>query len=382
MKYLKFAVGLIFFLSGCTSERTSSDFSRSFSWVFQDSIQVAYMGELFLLDYDPKEELYLGRWNAQEEYVVFDESGQIKHTFKLSEDGPNTIGWVQGLNFLEESIAVMDQSKGLHYFSPSGVFQKKQEIPAGYFFINGLNFAAYPVSEELAYIRPERGESILNYPSMMQNVYASDILEVLNPTTGETRTTMPFPSNTVYSSGNFYNWTFPNILKHDNEWILWMLAEQKYFVYKEEEGEILLSKVVDLNLKDAIPMPGISMNQYNDWYEQYGNVIFGRIEQIYRRDDDVVVIYTKGVSEEIANQYSRDNWEEWMAFLESIPRYAAIFDTHHELIQKDLLVPKGIRLSSVVNNNGAIIAQKNQEFFGVEEDVLTFYELEFRGEKE
>ena len=382
MKYLSFSIGIILFLIGCTSERTSSDFPTTLSWVFQDSIQVAYMGELFLLDYDPKEEHYLGRWNAQEEYVLFDESGQIKHTFKLSEDGPNKIGWAQGVNFLDGKICVMDEAQGIHFFDLDGTFISKLPTAENYFYINGLPFGALKLGDEYIYLRPERGESIEDIPSMFASVYSANIMELYYPTTGEIRTTMPFPPNTVYSSGNFYNWTFPNVLKHGNEWILWMLAEQKYFVYKEEKGEILLSKVVDFNLKDAIPMPGIPINQYNDWYEQYGKVIFGRIEQIYRREDDVVVIYTKGVSEEIANQYNRDNREEWMAFLESIPRHATIFDTNHELIQKDLLVPQGIRLSSVVNNNGSIIAQKNQEYFGVEEDVLTFYELNLRAVRE
>jgi hypothetical protein len=187
---------------------------------------------------------------------------------------------------------------------------------------------------------------------------------------------MPFPPNTVYSSGNFYNWTFPTIIKHRDEWILTLLAEQKYFVYQEKEGEIQFVKSVDLALKDAIPMPGIPMNRQADWYEEFGNVMFGKIENIYRRENDVIVIYTKGVAKEISEQYNRENWEEWLAFLESIPRYAAIFDDNHELIQKDLPLPKGVRLSSIINSEGAIIAEKNQEYFGVEEDFLTYYELE------
>lgn len=363
-------------LAACSTEPSVERIEVSYEWVFQDSIQVDFMGELTLLDYDPAQQLFIGRWNAQEEYVVFDESGLVKHTFKLNEDGPNTIGWVQGINFLEGKLCIMDQAKGIYFFDIDGTFIKKYPTPKDYFYINGLPFGTQKLGAELLYLRPEGGESLKDIPSMYSSVYSTDILEVFNLSTGEVRTTMPFPPNTVYNLGNFYNWTFPNIVKHQNEWILSMLAEQKYFVYQEKNGEIQLIKEVDLALEGSIPMPGIPMNRHSDWYDEFGNVIFGRIENIYRREKDVVVIYTKGVSEEIANQYDRENWDEWLAFLEGIPRYAAIFNDDHQLIQKDILVPKGVRLSSIVNDKGAIIAQKNQEYFGVEEDFLTYYELD------
>ncbi|MFC3416138.1 NHL repeat-containing protein [Algoriphagus hitonicola] len=363
------------FIAACTPDRAAERVDDPHQWVFQDSIQVDYMGELTLLDYEPSQQLYVARWNAQEEYVIFDESGQVNHTFKLNEDGPNRIGWVQGINFLDGKLWVMDQVKGIYVFDFDGTFLEKYPTPRDYFYLNGLPFGAQMLGDEIMYLRPEEGESLKDIPTMFSNVYSADILEVFNPLTAEVRTTMPFPPNTVYSSGNFYQWTFPNIIKHQDEWILWMLAEQKYFVYQEKEGEIQFVKAVDLALEDAITMPGIPMNRQADWYEEYANVIFGRIEQIYRRENDLVVIYTKGVGEEIASQYNRENTEEWMAFLESIPRYAAIFDGNHQLIQQDLLLPKGVRLSSIATSEGAIIAEKNQEYFGVEEDFLTYYEL-------
>ncbi|WP_297335851.1 hypothetical protein [Algoriphagus sp.] len=364
------------FLAACTPERAEETFEDSYQWVIQDSIQVDFMGELALLDYDPAQQLFVSRWNAQEEYVIFDESGQVNHTFKLNEDGPNRIGWVQGINFLDGKLWIMDQVKGIYVFDLDGTFLEKYPTPKDYFYLNGLPFGAHLRGDELFYLRPEHGESRPDIPSLFSNVYSADILEVFNTSSGITRTTMPFPPNTVYNSENFYNWTFPMIIKHQDEWILTLLAEQKYFVYQEKDGEIQFVRAVDLALKDAITMPGIPMNRQADWYEEFGNVIFGRIEQIYRRENDLIVIYTKGVGEELASQHNRENWEEWLAFLENIPRYAAVFDDNHELIQQDLPLPKGVRLSSIVTSEGAIIAEKNQEYFGVEEDFLIYYKLD------
>lgn len=371
-------VTLIFLIviAACTSKSSIEKMKASYKWEILDSIQVNFMGELALLDFEPDQQLFLGRWNTQEEYVVFDDSGQIKHSFKLNEDGPNRIGWVQGINFWDGKIWVMEQANGIYVFDLKGTFLKKYPTPKDYFFINGLPFGAHRRVDELLYLRPESGESLKDIPSLFSNIYSADILEIFNLSNGATRSTMPFPPNTVYNSGNFYNWTFPSIIKHRDEWILTLLAEQKYFVYQETEGKIQFVKAVNLALEDAITMPGIPMNRQADWYEEFGNVMFGKIENIYRRNNDVIVIYTKGVSEEIAEQYNRENWEEWVSFLESIPRYAAIFDDDHQLIQNDIPLPKGLRLSSILTGEGAIIAEKNQEYFGVEEDFLIYYELD------
>lgn len=117
------------------------------------------------------------------------------------------------------------------------------------------------------------------------------------------------------------------------------------------------------------------MKDYQEWYEQKGNIIFGKIEKLYRRENDIIVIYTKGVEEEISKNYDRENRTEWMDFIYNIPRYAAVFNNDHQLVQKDILLPKGLIWSSVVNNKGEILALKNQDYFEVEEDFVTFYKL-------
>lgn len=374
-------VTLIFLIgiAACTTKSPFEQMETSYDWGIQDSIQINFLGELALLDFEPDQKLFLGRWNAQEEYVVFDESGQIKHSFKLNEDGPNRIGWIQGINFWDGKIWVMEQANGIYVFDLDGGFLENHPNPKNYFYINGLPLGAHRRGDELLYLRPESGESLKDIPSLFSNIYSAEILEIYDLSSSAARTTMPFPPNTVYNSGNFYNWTFPTIIKHRDEWILTLLTEQKDFVYRESEGKVQFVKAVDLALEDAITMPGIPMNRQADWYEEFGNVMFEKIENIYRRDNDVIVIYTKGVSEETAEKYNRENWEEWISFLESIPRYAAIFDDNHELIQKDLSLPKGVRLSSILTGEGAIIAEKNQEYFGVEEDYLIYYELELVG---
>ena len=107
-------------------------------------------------------------------------------------------------------------------------------------------------------------------------------------------------------------------------------------------------------------------------------MVFGRIEQIFNRENDIVLIYTKGVSEDISRNYDRENQMEYWAFRNGLPRYAVIFDKSHQLIKNDIELPKGLLFSSVLSKNGEILAKKDQDAFGVEEAFETYYKLDLK----
>ncbi|MFO7824527.1 MAG: hypothetical protein R6V72_11365 [Cyclobacterium sp.] len=67
--------------------------------------------------------------------------------------------------------------------------------------------------------------------------------------------------------------------------------------------------------------------------------------------------------------------EERAAFSLQITDYLAVFDREHRVLQKDIPVPQGITLSSAVDENGAFFGLKDQDYFGVEEDKVTFYQM-------
>lgn len=379
-QYLLFL--LLLLITACESKNEKGIEDANLQLAIVDSIRVAYLGNLFLLGYSSDDGLYLGRWNSNDEYVLFDDLGNFQQKFILPSEGPNAIKWAIGVGFLEGKFTIMDQHSGLIQFSKEGEIVNKIPIPDNYFYLNGLSFSAQKIGENYAYSRPER-ESIGsegvpwdNLADLLVSNYKSPLIEVFDPISGTIRNTMEFPENTVYSTGQFYNAIPPSIIKFGKEWIVFLLAEMKYFVYKENDGEIEFVKEVDLTIEDAIPMPGVPMKDYQEWYEQNGNIIFGKVEKLYRRKNDVIVIYIKGVEEEISRNYDPENRTEWMDLIYNIPRYAAVFNNDHQLVQKDILLPKGLIWSSVVNNEGEILALKNQDYFEVEEDFVTFYKLD------
>lgn len=369
-------LSILIILFSCQTERESGALHEEFEFVISDSIQVDYLGNSFVYDYDRENEVYLA-WDSPNKIILFDEEGEIKSQFAFQQDGPDRVYFLFGIGFLEGRVTVMSGQKGLTQFSENGEIYQRIAIPDGYTFINGLSFPAYKIGKEYAYVRPERGGLEWDeFGKILTTVYQSPLLEVFDPETNSIRTTMPFPPGTVYSDGNYYNWMYPTILKAGDEWLVYFMAEMKYHVYRQVGDEIEFVKSVDMEVKNSIEMPGVPMHQYELWDEKYSNLVFGRIEQIFQRKNDIVLIYTKGVSEDISRNYDRENQMEYWAFRNGLPRYAAIFDKSHQLIKNDIELPKGLLFSNVLSKNGEILAKKDQDAFGVEEAFETYYKLD------
>jgi len=341
-----------------------------------DSIQVGYQGNLFLYDYDSSTNLFLGIDNGTDEVLLFDREGTVSSQFHLSKDGPNAISWAMGWGFFKGQFTVMDAAKGLLFFSREGEIVKRMDLNPPYTFINGLKSPVHAFGKEMAYIRPERGEMDWNGQSeMFESIYKSPILEVIDPETGAIRTTMDFPPGTIYEDGNYYHWMFPTVIPNGKEWLVYFMAEQAYHVYSKEGDQLVFKKTVDLEIEDAIKIKGVPMANMEDYYEMSIDNIFGRIQNLYVLDDQIVIHYTKGMEEEKVKALPRNTVEEEAAFFRQIKNYLAILDMDHQMVQKDIPVPQGIILSSVAENNGFILGLKDQDYFGVEEDKVTFYQM-------
>ncbi|PZX55830.1 glycoside hydrolase family protein [Algoriphagus chordae] len=370
--YLIFILAALF---SCRSGDSIDNSSKPITLEIKDSIRVDYLGNLNVFDFDPESGLYLGIDHDVNSILLFDENGKSQHQYVLQKDGPNAISWLQGKSFLEGKVTIMDSQKGLIQFGNNGEISRRIEMPLEYLHLNGLNFSAYSLGDTYAYIRPERDLSdYSNTTAFYQRIYTSPILETYNPETGEKTNTMSFPPNTIYQDGNYYRWMFPTVEKRYGKWYLYFLAERKYYVYEEKGNELLYSKTVDLTISDAVDMIGVPIETPELINQQQEPNIFGRIEGLYPLSNHIVVIYTKGVEKEISAQYNPEKMEEWMDFINGIPRYAAILDKNDSLIQKDIELPKGLLFNGVYNNKDEIIVLKNQEYFG-EEEKVTFYKL-------
>ena len=376
-----FLVILLFgFLTyGCTEKRVKSVNQDRFGLIVTDSLQIDYLGDLWIQDYDSSSQQYLAWGDGDREVLILDERGEISSTFNFPTDGPDALpGWINPIGLNNDGIELMAVPNGFYRYDFQGNRVWSYKMPSDFFYINGIKGDPfYSLGKDMAFLRSEKGEMDWDegMSDLFKRIYQSPILEVLDTVSQTSRYTMSFPPNSIYSDGDFHFWTFPTVQKFGKEWILYFRNELKFWVYEEEEGEVLFKKEVDLQVPAAVVEKGISFEKAKEYNELTAYDFPGSIQEVYRGRDKLLVIYHKGVSKDLARQFDR-NSPDGRREIERLKRkYLAVFDLDFNLSQNDIPVPEGLIFTTVLTNNGEILALKHQDFFETEEDQVVYYKL-------
>ena len=368
-----------FLIQGCSELRENKDGLSHFELVVSDSLLIDYLGKLRILDYDPLSKSYLAWGNENNEALILDDNGAITSTFIFPSDGPEAIpGWINPIGLRDGEIQFFSGHDAFYGYDLEVKRTWKYKPESTYFYINGLKGdPLFSIGEELAFLRPEKGEMDWDggIGGMFEKIYNSPILEVIDTTSNSSRLTMSFPDGSIYKDGNFHFWMFPTVSTYGAEWLLYFKNELKFWVYQEKGKEVEFYKEVSLDISDAISEKGVPFEKVDDYNELTAYDFPGSILEIYRTSEQVLVIYHKGVSEEIAKQFDRST-ADGARELESLKKnYLAVFDSDFKLLQNDIPVPQGLIFTTVLTENGEILALKHPDFFETEEDQVIYYKL-------
>src|SRR5690606_38546351 len=106
-------------LLSCGEKTESTSDPKTFSLEITDSVQIDYLGEMMLLDYDPKSDKYLLATNSYYEYLEVDDEGKILNHNKFSEEGIDPVGQALGLGYFNGDVTVFNPPKGYYRFQDS-----------------------------------------------------------------------------------------------------------------------------------------------------------------------------------------------------------------------------------------------------------------------
>lgn len=376
MKYFTCLV-LIVACMGCAKDKNTNQFiSTDYQFEISDSIRVNYLEELTLIDIE--DEMFLAKKDGLPTYIIFDKTGTITSRMELKTDGPNAINMVYTAGYFDGKFTIMDLHKGLIQFSNDGAIINNFSIPENYIYMHPYNNPAFRLGNKIAYYRPERDLTDWeDQEKFYQKYYKEPLLEVFDPNTKEVTLQMEIPETSIYKDGNFHFLYHPKIIKKGKQWYLFLMAEMKFYVFEEQDEELIFKESVSLHVKDRVPFPQANLNNSSEFFNKLELVVPTMIEQLYVIEGKTILIYKKGANENIVKNYEKENQTEWIDFLDSLPRYAAIFDSEFNLIQDDIELPFGTISSPIVNNEGQIFVQKNQRLLG-EEDWNTYYLLKLR----
>ncbi len=359
-------------LFGCSKDKnTDQSISTNYKFEIADSIRVNHLEELTLIDME--EGMFLAKKEGISNFFIFDQTGNITSQIELVTDGPNAINIAYFGGFFDGKFTITDLHRGLIQFSNEGEIINTISIPEDYIYMHPYNRPALKLGNKLAYYRPERDLSDWeDQEKFYKKYYDTPLLEVMDPITKEVALTMELPETSSYKDGDFHFLYHPKIVKNGKHWYLFLMAEMKFYVYEEQGEDLIFKESASLKVKNRIPFPQASLQNSDEFFSKLEMVVPSMIEQLYVIEDKIILIYKKGASENIVMNYDRENQAEWMDFLESLPKYASVFDSDYNLIQDDIELPSGIISTPIVNNDRQIVVQKNQRLLG-EEDWNTFY---------
>lgn len=375
---LPLAIALCYFScgeKGTDSLNTSADFHLE----IVDSMRIDYLGNLWVLDYDSSSRSYLAWGNRDKEVLILDSKGKVTSTFDFPSDGPDALqGWINPIGLRDGNIEFNVTNQGFFRYDFQGNRMWKHDLPFDYFYVNGLNGDAfYPLREEIAFLRPEHTEHARDksMKNLFEGIYGEPILEVIDTVSNVSRVTMPFPPNSMYTDGNFYFWMYPTVIRSESEWLLYFRNELKFWVYREEDGEVNFQREVSLEVSDGVKAIGVPFEKEEEYSMATENNFPGTIQEVYRSKDKTIVIYSKGVKEELAQQYDR-NEPEGRRELEKLKKnYVAVFDAEFNLLQNDIPVPQGLIFTTILTEDDEILALKHPDFFETEDDFVIYYKL-------
>jgi hypothetical protein len=373
---MKNFIRLIFIatLTGCARDNVTDQYvSINYKIEIIDSIRVDHLEELRLIDRE--DGLFLAKKEGDFSYIIFDETGKITSRIELKSDGPNAINMAYSAGFFEGEFTIMELHRGLVQFSNEGEIINTIPIPKNYIYMHPYNKPAFRLGNKLAYYRPERDlEDWEDQEKFFRRYYNEPLLEVIDPVTNKVSLKMELPETSIYKDGDFHFLHHPMIIKKGKLWYLFLMAEMGFYVYEEKDEDLIFKEIVTLNVKDRVPFPNGSFQSTNEFFSKLVEVVPSAIEQLYVLDDKIVLIYKKGAGENVVKNYDRENQAEWGDFFESIPKFAAVYDSDYKLLQADIELPSGIISTPVVDEDGRIFVQKNQRLLG-EEDWNTYYLL-------
>lgn len=374
-----FALGTaILALGSCSSEKIESEKPVELVLEVSDSLQIDFLGEMRLQDYDPASDQYLLVSDQFQKYLEVDGQGKIVHEVELSPDGLDAVSAALGYSYLDGKVIVLTPDKGYLKFE-SGKKVDQVEIPysfSAFMFFPKLDF--FELGNKVMYPNLWPDSKVIDFESgdFYQSMYQEPIMQVLDLSTKDTLGTMYLPETSPLKDGKVHGFPIPVVSLKGNDWLLGMWLEPRFYIYRQEGDQITYQKTVELDVPDWVGYKPVESAAAGTFFDEVRKIRAATLEDLLVMDEYVLAIYRKGISEQKLAKIDQQTPEGRVEVQRMNPYYVAVFDNNYNLIQADLTLPGGVNGPTVVNKNGELVTSKNPSLSKVEEDGLILYKME------
>ncbi|SFU17530.1 hypothetical protein SAMN04489724_4667 [Algoriphagus locisalis] len=372
-------VAISFF--ACSQNSESNQKQKSFSLEITDSVQVDYLGEMMLLDYDPKKDKYLLANDAYYEYLEVDSEGEILIHNKFNEDGVDAVGQALGLGYFNGDVTVFNPPKGYFRFQDSS---KVGEISIPYpfqVFMMYPKLGVFESGDKIYYPKPWPETLAVNMDEgeFYQELYRLPIIESQDKTTGDTLGALSLPESSDLLGDQVHGFPIPVYTKDQDKLLLSMWFEPRFYVYKKVGDQFEFEKTVEVDVPDWVPYTPVSLDKAEQFFEINGKKRTGILTNILVAGDYYIAVYNRGLSEEEMNELGPPT-RDGLAIRKKNPNYAAIFDKNFNQLATNVPFPTASNYPNVVNRDGELVVSKVAGMSETEDDGIILYKLNLKVE--
>lgn len=371
---------LLSVLMSCESSDPTESQPKEFSLEIVDSVQIDYLGDMMLLDYDPKADKYLLSNEVYNEYLEVDELGKILNKNKFNEEGIDAVGYPLGLGYFNGDVTVFNPPKGYYRFQDSTKVGEVS-IPYSYqVFMMYPKLGVFESANKIYYPKPWPETLAVNMEDgdFYRELYRLPIIESQDKITGDTIGALRLPENSVLLDDQIHGFPIPVYTIDNDKLLLSMWLEPKIYVYAKEGDQFVYEKTVDVNIPDWIPYTPVDLDKADQFFPENMKKRPGNLTNILVSDDYYIAVYNKGLSEDQVSELGPAT-DGGLAIRRKNPNYAAIFDADFNQLATNVPFPISSNFPMVVNKAGELVVSKVAGLANTEDDGIILYRLKLVG---
>ncbi|WP_225587113.1 hypothetical protein [Algoriphagus sp. Y33] len=344
-------------------------------------MEIDHLGEMKLLDYEPKTEKYLLATEEPREYLEVDWQGKILNHNEFNRDGIDVVGRAVSLGYFNGDVTIFDFQKGYFRFQDS---TKIGEITLPYdydVFLPNPKLGLFESGNKIYYPKPVPNSLMANHAeeNMFQLMYDLPIIESQDKTTGDTLSALRLPETSEVFDNQVHGFLMPVYTIDKDKLLLSIGIEPKFYVYNKEEDQFVYSKTVEVTIPDWVGYTPVPMDKPEKFFEEIRKIRPGNLGNIFAVGDYYLVIYHSGISEEELAQLDPST-RYGVGALKKDPYYAAIFDKDFNQLATNVPFPITSNYPMVVNNERELVVSKVAGLSETEDDGIILYKLKLTNE--
>ncbi|MBN3583139.1 hypothetical protein JYB64_12140 [Algoriphagus aestuarii] len=360
----------------CSSDKEEETTNRTFSLQIIDSVQVDYLGEMMLLDYDPRSEKYLLTTDSYFEYLEVNDNGEILLHHKFSEEGTSPVNQALGLGYFNGDVTVFNPPKGYYYFRDSA---KVGELTIPYphqSFMMYPKLGMFESGNKIYYPKPWPESLNVNFQEgeFFQALLHLPIIESQDKSTGDTLGVLKLPETSKLLGDEIHGFPIPVYTMDGDRLLLSMWFEPEIYVYKKVGDQFEFEKTVEITIPDWVPTTSVPLDHADQFFMENQKKSPGNLTNILVVGDYYLAIYNRGITEDQKSQMGPPT-DGGLALRKMNPNFAAVFDKDFNQLATNVPFPISSNFPSVVNKEGEIVVSKVAGLSETEDDGIILYKL-------